>query len=371
MSEPQDPHSGQYPQYPGYPPPQGGYGYQPAQPARPEWRQRLLRRPAPRFGVTITGVGIALAIVGIVVWGLTYIIDGISQGVAAGGSPASSDSRRFLGFALALVVVAVGYGLVVTARTGPLVTAGVAATALGVPVAMEFATLDVSSGQPVDTAPVVWVSVAVYLISYFFVRGARGHSFYLGAALLLVWEYAIEQSLPSATALGRSVISPFTGTTTVPPIDTATLAATSLVLAVGYFLVAWALDHTGRAGAAVPFVVVGVPAMLVGIVALAPHAKQGGTGVVLALVGLVLSGYGARYGRRFTAWFWGLASAAGVVVIVADVAKQGTSAGLGLIVLGLVFVVGGWVAANAFEEPDDMAGVATERPAAPGLHTAP
>ena len=402
MSGPQDPNDPQYPQDPNYPPASGPYGAPPpgqypqhypqhtgpyAAPGSPQypaqqfppgpgtpypgqptppgsrptvWQRlgaRATQRPAPRFGVTLTGVGVVLVVVGILVWGLSYIVDGVRNGLVSGGGVGAADSRHFLGFALALILVAVGYALVVIARTGPLVTAGIAATALGIPVAMEFATLDLSGGDPVNTDAIVWVSVVAYLISYFFVRGARGHTFYLGLSALVLWEYAVGKAGPDTSTLGSAVIGSTTGGSPgVPSVDNKTIAAASLIFAVAYYLIAWYLDRTGRRGVALPFVVVGIPAMLVGIGALAPDTKRIGTGIILLLVGLVLTRYGAVYERRFTAWFWGLASAAGAVVILSEFANQGVSIGIAMIVLGIVFAVGGWFAAKALDEPDDMAG---------------
>jgi hypothetical protein len=406
MSGPHDPNQPQYPQDPNYPPPgsfggqqqpgaypgaqypghggpppSGPYGPQyptqqfpapgfghhgthpgppPAAAPRPTLWQRLgaraTRRPAPRFGVTLTGVGVVLVVAGIVVWGFTYVFDGVRNSLFSGEGAGGSDSRHFLGFALALILVAIGYALVVLARTGPLVTAGVAATALGIPVAMQFATLDLSGGQAGNTDAIVWVSVIAYLISYFFVRGARGHTFYLGLSALLVWEYAVAKAGPDTQAITSAAVGSVTGNATaVPSLDTETIAAVSLIFAIAYYLTAWYLDRTGRRGMALPFVVVGIPAMLVGIGALAPDTKQLGTGIILLLVGIVLSRYGAAYERRFTAWFWALVSAGGAVTILAKFATAGTSVGIGMIVLGVVFAAVGWFAAKALNEPDDMA----------------
>lgn len=108
---------------------------------------------------------------------------------------------------------------------------------------------------------------------------------------------------------------------------------------------------------------VGIALVIVGIVALAPDTKQLGTGIALLLVGLVLCRCGARYGRRFTAWFWGLASGAGAVVIITKFATQGVSIGITMVVIGIAFVVGGWLFARALREPDDMV------PAAPRVPT--
>ena len=349
----------QFPHHPGH----AAYGGRPASPApRPSLWQRLgsraTHRPAPRFGVTLTGVGVVLVVAGIVVWGVTYIVDGVRSGLFSGQGVSSSDSRHFLGFALALILVAIGYALVVLVPHGPLVTAGIAATALGIPVAMEFATLDLSGGQAVNTDALVWVSVIAYLISYFFVRGARGHTIYLGLAALLLWNYAVGKAGPDPQAITSSAIGSATGNSPgLPSIDTEMIATVSLIFAVAYYLIAWSLDRAGRRGVALPFVVVGVPAMLLGIGALAPDTKQIGTGILLLLVGLVLSRYGAAFERRFTAWFWALVSAGGAVTILAKFATQGTSVGIGMIVLGVVFAVVGWFAAKALHEPDDMAAV--------------
>ena len=364
----------QYPQYPHGPdyPSQRPYypagGYPPQQHAAPpganvlqQLGSRVARRPAPRFGVTLAGVGVALVVLGVLVWSITYLLEGVVDSFTNPEAGPPSDSRRFLGFVLALVVVGIGYALIIKVRTGPLVTAGVAASALGVPVAIEFLTIDLTGGDPINTDAVVWVSVVVYLLSYLFVRGARGHTFYLGLTAFLLWEYAVGKAGPSASEVGSSVVRPFAGAgvggDVVPSVDTTTIAGVSLVFAVGYYLIAWALDRSGRHGMALPFVLVGLPAMVVGIGTLAPHTKQVGTGIVLLLVGLLLSRYGAHYERRFTAWFWGLVAAAGPVVIATQFAKSGTSVGITMIVLGIAFVVGGAIAARALREPDDMAAV--------------
>jgi hypothetical protein len=368
--DPQYPHYPQYPayaQYPpqphsaGYPPPQFGQPYRqsfpPQQPPRATIWQRLgaraTHRPAPRFGVTLTGVGIALVVVGIVVWGITYLAEG-AQSSSFAGTGSGSDSRRFLGFILALIVVAVGYALVVVVRTGPLVTAGIAATALGIPVAIEFLTVS-DNGTPTNFDAVTWVSVIAYLISYLFVRGARGHTIYLGLALLFLWEYALSKAAPSLSSVESSFLQTFNGTgDTSVSFDTTTVAGVSLVFGIAYYLIAWSLDHTGRAGVALPFVVVAIPATLGGILAFAPDAEQIGTGIMLLIVGLLLCRYGARYGRRFTAWFWGLVSGAGAVTILSKFATDGASVGISMIAIGVVFVLGGWLLAQRLREPDDM-----------------
>ena len=395
MTGPQDPQYPQDPQ-PSYPPPQGPYGqygapqypppgqqYPAQQPyqqqgqyppggygtpvPRPSLWQRLgaraERRPAPRLGVTLTGVGVVLVIVGILVWSFTYIIDGIRDGLFSGGGVASSDSRRYLGLALALIVVAIGYALVVTARTGPLVTAGVAASALGIPLALEFATFDLSGGDPFNTDAIVWVSVIAYLISYLFVRGARGHTstWRWRSRSCGVTRSARPGRTPARSVRASSAASPAVSaarTASSPRSTTSRSPRSRWSSPWPTSRIAFVLDRRGRHGTALPFAVVGIPAMLLGIGMLAPDTEQVGTGIILLLVGVVLCRYGARYGRRFTAWFWGLSAAAGAVAIATKFATTGVGLGITMIVLGVVFAAGGWLAARSLREPDDMALVA-------------
>ncbi|MGH8860657.1 MAG: hypothetical protein ACRDVG_05390, partial [Jatrophihabitantaceae bacterium] len=290
-----------------YPTPYGtpGYGTPQPYPGRPPaprtgfWQRlgdRVHIRPAPRLGVSVVGVGVGLVVLGILVWGGTYVVEGQVAAFGSGSSGPSSDSRHFLGFALALILVAVGYALIVKVRSGPLVTAGVAATALGIPVAMEFLTLDLTGGDLINIDAVVWVSIIAYLLTYLFVRSARGHAFYLGLALLLLWDYVLFQAGPSTASLSRDA-GGFFGGGSSGNLDTGTLAGLSLIFGIGYYLLAWYFDRSGRHGVAIAFVAVGLPAVLLGIGALAPHTKQIGTGLILLVVGLAISRYAARYDR--------------------------------------------------------------------------
>src|SRR5690349_7120487 len=99
MTGPQDPyqhgpsdpqHRPAYPPQPGpapyqpYPPHQSYGPYGPYGPSEPPYQQpapraglwdrlgaRAVTRPVPRLGVSITGVGVALVVLGILVWGAT------------------------------------------------------------------------------------------------------------------------------------------------------------------------------------------------------------------------------------------------------------------------------------------------------------
>jgi hypothetical protein len=368
-NEPQRPQYGQ-PQYgqPQYGQPQYGQpSYPPAPPAaRPSLSDRIgpriTQRPEPRLGVSLAGVGIAVAVLGVIVWGGGYLLSGI-QGNPAG----SSDSHRILGVVLSLLVVIIGYLAAGLRRRGPVATAGVVANALGVPVLVGFLSFDASSsssGLPVSTDAVVIVSVCVWLLSYLLMPGSRGHAFYLGLATITLWIYVIGKAQPhaisSTSTFGGSTFgsstSLFSG---IGKPDFPTIAGISLTFGLGYYLIAYALDRAGRHGPAVSLALGGFLATAVGIAAAAPSLHSLATGVLLILLGAVLAAYGASGGRRFTTWVWSAAVGLGVIVIVAKLwPNNDAAAGIALIVSGLVVVVAGQVLCAATGEASDVPTIA-------------
>lgn len=364
-SEPVDPRFGGPADQPAYPPPAypaPAYppaSYQPVarQPVADRLGRRGAVRPAPRLGIALAGVGAALVVVGTVVWALTYTLDG-GGGIfgAPSGSPGGG-SRHYLGGVVALAIVLVGYALVIRVRRGPLATAGVVAGALAVPVAMQFLTLDSNGSQP-NVDAVVWVSIAVWLASYLWVRGARGRAFYLGLVLYAVWAYLLVKAAPASLATSALANRSFLGGADLvsPSADYGTLAGISLTIGVAYYLTAWALDRSGRHGTGVPFLLVGFAALAVGIGALVPDLGAAGTGTVLIVVGVTVAAYGARYGHRFTTWVWSAgATLGGALIAVRAVADQGAPAtGLALILLGALLVGGAVLLARLLGEPDDV-----------------
>jgi hypothetical protein len=389
MSDPSDPSAPQHPsepqhaQYSQYPPPgaypspsgayqqpgyqqpgyqQPGYQQQPGYPA-PARRslaervgERTLRRPQPRQGVSLAGVGVGLAVVGVLVWGGDFLAGGGGAEAVGGGS-----SRQLLGIALSLAVVVIGYTLAVRRSRGPLATAGVVASALGVPVLFGFLTVDSNgggtSGLPVSLDAIVLVSVLVWVLSYLFVPGARGHAFYLGLSSVLLWVYVLDKAVPELFSPASLFFGfdPFQSDRPPGP-DWATVAALSIMFGVLYYLVGFTLDWRGRAGAAVPFTISGFVAMAVGIAAASADLHEIGTGIVLIVLGLGLGTYGARSGRRFTTWAWSAAVAVGVAVIVGKVAgNNAAGGGIALIVCGVGLVFVGEVLARSLHEPDDLA----------------
>jgi hypothetical protein len=368
---PQDPGPYPYQQYAGYPPGPADPGIQDRGRLAERLADRLAARPAPRFGISLAGAGVVLAILGVIFWGFTYIFEapgGIFGGGSGGSGGTGGGSRHYLGGVLALVVVVIGYVLAIVAQRGPLATAGVGASAIGVPVALEFFTFDLrsSGGEVVNFDAVTWISIVVWLVSYLFVRGARGHSFYLGLAAWVLWDYAIDKAAPTALnrliSVGDATIGGDTGFGG-GSLDFGAVAGVSLTIGLLYYVIAWALDRSGRHGAAVALALVGFPAVALGIAALIPDLKQVGTGFVLLAVGLLLAAYGARYGRRFTTWVWALGAAGGAVAIMLKLVADngGVTIGISLIALGAIFVVVAALVAKLTNEPDDVVAAAQTR----------
>lgn len=331
---------------------------------------RALRRPEPRFGVSLAAAGVALAILGILIWAFGYVGDGyhVSFDDQTGTVHSTGSGRRFLGAGLSLVLTVAGFALVMVRRRGPLATAGVIGSAIGVPLTLAFLTLDLNfassaGGYPVNLDAVVLVSVAVWLVSYLGLRGTRGRAVYLGLAASY---FAVYLEYKVAGTFTNAVSSLSTGTTADPSGSlpggfggggdgAGGVAAVGLTLGLGYYAVAALLDHRGRAGAAIALVYAGFVVTTTGIVASVQGFGQVGTGIELIVVGAALCAYGGRYGRRFTTWAWAAAVVGGIAVIVQRIARDNTTAfGLTLIVLGAAVVVAAQVITNITHEPAEI-----------------
>lgn len=350
-------------QYPHYVPPPGASGYQPAQPPRgpglsARLGERAVRRPEPRLGVSLAGAGIALAVLGVLVWGGDYLTSG-----GGGGGSGDGSSRRLLGVALSLAVVVAGYALAIRTRRGPLATAGVAASALGVPVLLGFLTFDTAptgNGPPFSLDAIVLVSVLVWLASYLVVPGTRGHAFYLGLAAIATWIYLLDKAEPNLFGdafVGFIVLfapsdlfgSPGGGA------DWTTVSVLCFVFGLGYYAVAFVLDRLGRSGPGAALAVAGLLATTSGAAAAAVNLPAVGVGLLLIVLGLILAYFGSRGGRRFTTWAWSAGVAVGVTVIIAKLADQNSAAaGVALILSGVVVVLAGHVLTGVLHEPDEL-----------------
>jgi hypothetical protein len=346
--------------------------------------ERVVRRPEPRFGVALAGVGMMMILVGAVVWG----------GDAAGGG-GEGDSNQIVGVLLSLAVIAAGYLLLVRFRHGPLATAGVVAAALGVPLLMGFATFDsgfdaaesdVVFSLPFSVDAIVLLSLAAWLASYAWVPVASGRIFFVALSAFTLWLYLLEKveegaagyvvSLPFS-AITFSFVSEFDGERQLP--DLGNIGGMSLTVGVVYYLLAIVADRQRHRGLATPFLAAGFVATVVGLIHVADDFEAVGTGLLLIVIGSVLAVYGATQGRRFTTWTWAAGIGLGVLVILTDVFDDSAAAyGVAAMILGAGVVFVAHLVAEQFTEPDEMAPGPTRfasRPRAPrppiGGYTSP
>jgi hypothetical protein len=331
---------------------------------------RLLRRPEPRFGVSLAAVGVVLIIGGMLVWSGGYLAAGLNLNIdfqGDGSLTAHGQSRRFFGAILFLLLTVAGYTLVVVRRRGPLATAGAVAAAVGVPLMIIFLSFDINAtfrgGFPFSIDAVYLVSILAWLISYFAVPGARGRSFYLGLAAVGFAAYI------GFKASGNAVLERALGSVSngglVPGGSTDSLAATGLILGLAYYGIAAFLDRRGRSGAAVAMVYAGFVTTLSGVIGAIPSFETIGMGVLLIVLGAGLSWYGGYFGRRFTTWVWMAALLVGIGLIVGKLIPNSyAGAGITLIVLGVVVaIVAHAVATAAREAPDIVEELAAQAPA--------
>lgn len=349
----------QQPQYPpgNYPPAAYSQGAYPA-PGGASLAGRLgarfERRPEPRFGSSLAGAGAALILIGLLIWTVGYLADGFRINFSDHGDVSSNGgSRRFLGAVLFLVLAVVGYTLVVLRRRGPLATAGIVSGAAAVPLILVFLTFDLGAsltgGLPFNLDAVYIVSIIVWLASYLFVPGARGRSFLLGAAAVALPAYiGIKVASHSLSRTALSAVSGDGFNTS----GTDSLAAIGLIFGLAYYAVAAFLDKEGNSGAGVAMAYAAFGTTVGGVVAAAPSFKQVGTGIVLIILGLALSWYGGRYGRRFTSWAWAVGLVVGIGLLVQKAAPNSyTGAGVMFLVVGAIAAVVAHVVSTN-EEPD-------------------
>ena len=340
-----DPYAGGYPQDPN----PSQWGGPPSPPPTPpglavRLGPRTWRRPDLRINVTLAGTGAVLALAG-------------AFEVAGGFYAHGDNGRRFFGALLFAVIAAVGYWFAIIRRVGGVATAGAVGAAFGVPICLAFLTLDpmaaLSSGYPFNVDLVFVLSIAVWLVTYLLVPGLRGRALFLGAAAFGLFGYVSLKAtdLRSVASLTGSV---FGGTGFHP--DTSTITALGLTFGLAYYAIAAMLDARGRSGAAVALVVAAFDATVGGVIAGASDMGQSGTGALLIFLGLVLTCYGSRFGRRFTAWVWAFGFAFGCGLVIEDAFGSDSYLGNGiwLLVVGAVVVVAADLLGRAFREAPEV-----------------
>jgi len=314
---------------------------------------RLVRRPEPRLTVTLAGIGVAVAILGAVLWAGDFATSGPPTGV--GGI---DDSRKIIGIVLGFGLAALGYAVAALARRGPLATAGTVAGALGVPLAMAFLTLNDGAGtHAVLVDPIVWTSLVTWSLAYLFVRGARGHAFLLGLGAFTVWGYVLDRAQPALLSRAEvdHLVSRGLGGHPSPVLNLAVVSNACLLVGAAYLLIGIWLDASQRAGAATPFVLAGTLALAAGVWAALPRLHELGVGIVAIVLGAVVALAAAHARRRFTTWTGGAGVGVGVVAIVeSSLPANVAGAGAVLIAAGLVIVALAALAARLMREPDDL-----------------
>ena len=315
--------------------------------------ERILRRPEPRLGVSLSGAGAALVLLGLVVWAGTYWGDGLNS---SGDSGLPDTNRNLFGALLFAIATAIGYVLVIRQRTGPLATAGAVASAIGVPATLAFLTLDLtnlSSGFPINLDLVYWVSLIVWLGTYLFVPGARGRSVYLFLIAYYLYGYVLFKSVNGD--VGVRISSTVNGSSGPHFSGFGTISAVSLIFGLGYYAIAFALDRAGKHGAATGLMFPAFFVIALGIGTLEPNTSLAADGVILIIIASALCWYAGRFGRRLTCWAWAIGVVVGVFLIVADASPDnGTAAGITFLIVGLIVIAVATLAARALNEPDDM-----------------
>lgn len=275
------------------------------------------------------------------------------------------------GIALSLVVLVAGYGALVGFRGGPVATAGVVASTLGWPALFFFLTLDATDFPPFSVDALLAVSTMAWVASYLAGPG-RGHAFYLGAALVGLWLFVLEQvesivSFPfvvpfllfgtvEASDGGGGTFDGGGASVDAMP-DPSTIGAISLLFAGTYLLAVGLADRRGLFGTATPFLFASLVTLFVGVFALADDLEATGTGIVLVLVGLGLAVFGAGTGRRGTTWLGGGAVFSGATTIVGDLAGERAQVfGLVTVVVGVAVIALAAAGATAWQEPDETVG---------------
>lgn len=338
---------------PPHPPDQTGDEPLPPRPSLSErMGERARRRPHPRFGVSLAAGGAALAVLGTLVVSFDEL-----------GADGGADLDATAGTILTLLLIVAGYVALALGRHGPLAAAGATASALAVPFFLFFVTFDSGDAPPFSVDAVLLLSTGAWALAY--VLGpSTGRPFFLGAALVGVWLFVIEQvesvfSTPFlffaelGGGLGRG--GPFGGGFGDIP-DPGTIGVISVVFGCAYLGLTVVLDGRAVRGVSTPFLVAGLVALVNGFGSLGQELEPGAVGLLLAVTGVAVAYLGAISGRRFTTWIGSVGSALGFALVVGEVVEDRsvTAAGAAFVVAGLVLVALAEALSRGFEEPGEF-----------------
>ncbi len=313
--------------------------------------------------VAIAAVGCALAVVGL------FLISGDAQDGETG-----NDGSNVPGIILCLLVVLAGYALMQLLRDAPAASAGVTAVILGLPALALFLTIDIDDVPPFSIEAFLGLPALVWGLSYLIGPG-KGRPVLLGFALAFAWLFVL-QVIEDPFASGRFaetfepniVEDPFAedfgggefdefdedlggggfdegfgGGEFDEEFDVAsddpsatTIGWLSVAFGAAYLTFARLFDRRHLVGTATPFVVAGHIALITGIFTLSDDLGAAGLGLVLVIVGVLVSRIGAVGGRRLTTIIGAVEIGLGALIVLADSMEEAspTSFGTALFVLG-------------------------------------
>ena len=309
--------------------------------------------------VAIAAVGCALAVVGL------FLISGDAQDGDTG-----NDGSNVPGIILCLLVVLAGYALMQLLRDAPAASAGVTAVILGLPALALFLTIDIDDVPPFSIEAFLGLPALVWGLSYLIGPG-KGRPVLLGFALAFAWLFVL-QVVEDPFASGQFaetfepniVEDPFAEDfgseddfgggefdedfgggfdEDVSQLDVGsnepsatTIGWLSVAFGAAYLTLARLFDRRRLVGTATPFVVAGHIALITGIVTLSDDLGAAGVGLVLVIVGVLVSRIGAVGGRRLTTIIGAVEIGLGALIVLGDSMDEAspTSFGTALFVLG-------------------------------------
>jgi hypothetical protein len=326
----------------------------PAQaPALDRLGPRTRRRAEPRLTIALAAAGCALVVLGALVIGGDGLIGD------------DGDGSRLPGIVASLAVVAAGFAVLASIRSGPLATAGAVASTLGVPPLLFFLTFDEDSFPPYSTEVILIVSTVVWVLAWA-VGPGRGRPLYLGAAALGLW-LTVLQLTEEVFTFPFGIFGGFESTTTTfsedpsggfgfgPELpDPTVIGALSLAFGGAYLWLARRWDRTGHAGSATPLTVAAVVALIAAVPFLSEDLETAGSGLLAMALGTAVAAHGASVGRRGTTWLGAAGAAIGVLLVVTEITDEPTPGGALLILAGSGVVAAAEALRRATDEPDEL-----------------
>jgi hypothetical protein len=239
--------------------------------------------------------------------------------------------------------------------------AGTVAVVLGIPGTLLFGLHLLDDG--VGFSPIVVLSTLAWLGAYL-AGGGRARPVYLAAAAAGLWAFVLETLgdleqlpllfLPVVTFDGYYDDESFGRGSLFGRPDLTTTAVLSLAVGGAYVLLSRRMDRRGAAGIATPLLVAGIPAGVLGCIALADELHPAGAGVVAVVLGGLLAVHGASVSRRATTWIGGALVAAGAAAVLGDLSDDTAVGGVLFLLGGLGLVAGAHALAARFGEPHEL-----------------